>query len=305
MLQDLIRNWARQCPIPITTRFAPSPSGWLHLGHVLSAMYVWGIGRALNAKIILRIEDHDLSRARPEFEGAICEDLSWLGLIPDEGVASIHRPSIHRQSDHLHSYEDALTYLIDRDLVYACDCTRRQISSRAGELEEELFYDGYCRNRRLPIRDGLGLRLKVPKEQVDFIDGRKGHQVQEPFKQCGDWLLRDRNGNYTYNAAVTIDDIRDNITIIIRGEDLLHATGRQLQLRKLLGVENKPLFIHHPLILDGQEKLSKRKGALGIRELRHQGKLASDVWKLAMSSAGLPPCENVGEAQRYFESLFD
>jgi glutamyl-tRNA synthetase/glutamyl-Q tRNA(Asp) synthetase len=298
-----LKKWATQLPNNPVTRFAPSPGGWLHLGHVLSAMYVWGFGRSIDAKIILRIEDHDLPRARPEFEQGIYDDLSWLGLEADEAPYALSTPSLHRQSNHLSDYAHAIDLLWSKGLVYACDCTRKQIAERTKQEGDELFYDGFCRGRRLPRDGDVGLRLVTQSNTTSFHDGLQGWQNQNPAQQCGDWLLRDRNGNFTYNAAVTIDDLRDQINLVVRGSDLLHATGRQLQLRQLLGSHTNPLFLHHPLIMDGPNKLSKREGALGIKELRKQGKSAADIWLLAAHAGQLPAIKNLADAVSYFKSL--
>lgn len=234
------------------TRFAPAPTGWLHLGHVLNAEYVWGQG----AQVILRIEDHDRERSRPEYEAGILEDLAWLGYVPDF-------PPV-RQSDRHAIYEDAVRRLIDRGLVYACDCTRRM----AGEPR----YGGRCRDRGLPIVDGVGWRVRMDPGVETFDDLLLGPQSQNPSEQCGDVLIRDRLNNWTYQLAATVDDFVQGIDLVIRGEDLLDSTGRQIRLARLLGRARPPAFMHHPLLMKtATQKLSKSDGDTGVRDLRARG----------------------------------
>jgi glutamyl-tRNA synthetase/glutamyl-Q tRNA(Asp) synthetase len=237
------------------TRFAPSPTGYLHLGHVVNAIYVWGLARAAAGRVLLRIEDHDRIRCRPEYEAALLDDLAWLGFVPDAGL----RPLL-RQSDRSAAYEQALTRLRAHHHVYACDCSRKRI---AGDE-----YDGFCRTRGLAEGAGRGVRV-----QMD---------------EGSDLLLRDRDGNWTYQFAVTVDDLEQGITHVIRGEDLATSTDRQLRLRRMLGAMDAPAYIHHPLILKPNgEKLSKSAADSGVRELRGAGVSAGDVIGRAAAAVGL------------------
>jgi glutamyl-Q tRNA(Asp) synthetase len=242
---------------PLITRFAPSPTGYLHLGHVVNAIYVWGLARAGGGRVILRIEDHDRKRSRPAYEAALLEDLDWLGFVPDEGR---HPPS--RQSDRSAVYADALAAL-DRDgLVYACTCSRQQVGGKP--------YDGRCRERGLSRGAGAGLRVR--------LDG-------EP---SGDLLIRDRDGHWTYQFAVTVDDLVQGITLVVRGQDLADSTSRQVALARRLGRTEPPVFVHHPLIVDiCGRKLSKSAGDTGIRELRAAGLPPEAVIGRAAAAAGL------------------
>jgi glutamyl-Q tRNA(Asp) synthetase len=271
---DLAALRGRLPPSPIT-RFAPSPTGFLHLGHVANAIYVWGVARALGGRVLLRVEDHDRGRSRPEYEVAALEDLEWLGLTPDLGTpAELRRgASPHRQSDCGPAYAAALEELAGRARVYACDCTRKEIAAEAGDrFNEETRYPGRCRDRGLPFADAKGLRAVMEPGPETFADARLGIVTQVPSEQCGDLLLRDRTGNWTYQFAVVVDDRRHEIDLVVRGEDLLPSTGRQIRLSRLLGRERPPVFLHHPLIRkeDGA-KLSKSSGDTGIRELRRAG----------------------------------
>jgi glutamyl-Q tRNA(Asp) synthetase len=271
---DLAALRARLPPSPIT-RFAPSPTGFLHLGHVANAIYVWGVARALGGRVLLRVEDHDRGRSRSEFEVAALEDLEWLGLAPDLGTAAELRQgaSPHRQSNCGVAYRAALETLTHTARVYACDCTRRTIAAEAGDpFNEETRYTGRCRDRGLSLADGRGIRVVLEPGTEAFTDALLGPVEQVPSEQCGDLLLLDRAGNWTYQFAVVVDDGRHEVDLVIRGEDLLPSTGRQIRLSRMLGRERPPVFLHHPLIRkeDGA-KLSKSSGDTGIRELRQAG----------------------------------
>jgi glutamyl-tRNA synthetase/glutamyl-Q tRNA(Asp) synthetase len=257
------------------TRYAPSPTGHLHLGHVVNAIYVWGLARAAGGHVLLRMEDHDGIRCRAEYESSILEDLAWLGFEPDEGL----RPLL-RQSDHGDVYRDALDRLRRTDHVYVCACSRKHI---AGER-----YDGFCRDRGLPEESGRGVRVRISEGVETFEDLLLGEIEQEPARQCGDLLLRDRDGNWTYQFAVTVDDMVQGITHVIRGEDLASSTGRQLRLRQMLGGEERPRFAHHPLIRKaGGAKLSKSAADTGVRDLRQSGLTPEEVIGRAAAAVGL------------------
>lgn len=264
-----------------TTRFAPAPTGFLHLGHVADAIWVWGAAAALDARVLLRVEDHDRIRSRPEYERALLEDLEWLGLEP-------HAPPI-RQSEREGVYGRALERLAARGLVYVCDCTRREILEREPrDGAAELRYPGTCRERGLPGDSSPIRRVRLEPTQIAFEDELCGPRVQVPAEQCGDLLARDRDGNWTYQFAVAVDDLEQGIDLVIRGEDLLESTGRQIQLAGLLGRAQPPRFLHHPLILgpDGT-KLSKSNRATGVRDLRAAGWSPSRVLGAAARAVGL------------------
>ena len=266
------------------TRFAPSPTGHLHLGHLLNAIYVWRLARGAGGEVRLRIEDHDRARSRPEFESSILDDLEWLGFLPDVPAIAAFRagPCEGRQSDHPQRYDEALTRLHRDGRVYGCDCSRAEILRRLATVRErpssaegrvdELRYDGFCRDRAMQPGPGIGTRVRLDPGVETFDDGMLGLQHQEPLAQCGDLLVRDRLGYWTYQFAVTVDDLVEGITDVIRGRDLLPSTGRQIQLSRLLGRSVPPAFLHHPLIVgaDG-EKLSKSRQDTGLRELRAAG----------------------------------
>jgi glutamyl-tRNA synthetase/glutamyl-Q tRNA(Asp) synthetase len=260
---------------PPVTRFAPSPTGYLHLGHVVNAIYVWGITRATGGRVRLRIEDHDRLRSRPRFEAALLEDLEWLGFVPDAG----HSP-IDRQSDRPAVFDDALARLDAAGRVYACDCSRRRLGTGP--------YDGRCRTRGLARGRGHGLRVRLDPGTVCAADALLGPLEDDPARDTGDLLVRDRDGQWTYQFAVTVDDMAQGITLVIRGADLVSSTGRQVALARLLGRSAGPAFLHHPLIIgpDGR-KLSKSSGDTGIRELRAAGILPAMVIGMAAAAVGL------------------
>jgi glutamyl/glutaminyl-tRNA synthetase len=261
---DLVAASAR-FTVPPVTRFAPSPTGYLHLGHVVNAIYTWGVARALGGRVILRLEDHDRIRSRSDYEASILGDLDWLGFEPDEG-----RSPVLRQSDTPGIYRDVLNELKRTHHVYACDCSRTDIG---GER-----YTGRCRARGLSEIPGRGVRLRLEPETVHCVDLLAGPIEQTPEDQCGDLLLRDRDGHWTYQFAVTVDDLHQAVTLVIRGADLLSSTGRQVLLAQLLGRPTPACFLHHPLIMGPQgEKLSKSAGDTGVRELRAQGLAPADV----------------------------
>ena len=277
------------------TRFAPAPTGWLHLGHVLNAEYVWAAARERRGEVLLRIEDHDRDRSRPEYETGILADLDWLGYRPDVFPTDAFRAGRcdGRQSDRDHVYRDAFDILRRKGLVYACDCTRRALSAAAivgapGIETSELHYPGRCRNKGLSLVNGVGWRVRIDPGVETFEDLRLGTQEQNPSAQCGDVLLRDRHGNWTYQFAVAVDDWRQGIDLVIRGEDLLASTGRQIHIARLLGRDTPAAFLHHPLIMkSGDRKLSKSDGDSGVRDLRARGFSAAQVIAAARSAAGM------------------
>jgi glutamyl-tRNA synthetase/glutamyl-Q tRNA(Asp) synthetase len=293
----------------IISRFAPAPTGFLHLGHVVNAVHVWRETRARGGRVLLRIEDHDRQRSRAEYEAAIFEDLAWLGFVADGAPV--------RQSERGAIYEEALDRLRRQGLVYACGCSRAEIvratgaalkgcathddGARTGAVaaasvaepfrpanaaaDTELWYPGTCAARGLAEGPGLGLRLRLPPAVERFVDLRHGLQEQRPSEQCGDLLVRDREGNWTYQFAATVDDLVQGVTLVVRGDDLLASTGRQIQLARLLGRDQPPEFLHHALIMkSADQKLSKSDGDTGVRELRARGWTREQVFDAALAA---------------------
>ena len=292
-----------------TTRFAPSLTGYLHLGHVLHMLYVWGLARTRGGKVICRIEDHDLSRRRPEYETAVLENMEWLGFVPDAGITVTNAagPSEYRQSDCGAFYEKMLGSLQEQGLIYGCECSRKQIvqsmvggtasllspgNKDSGDaVPPELCYSGTCIEKGLPL-EGNTVRFRVPDAQLQFRDLRLGDCRQNPKQQCGDFSLRDRQGQWTYQFACVCDDIRQGIDVVIRGEDILFSTARQLCLFKAFG-HSAPDYFHHPLICDEKgEKLSKRQRSESISQLRDSGVSAEEIIGRAAFCGGLIPEES-------------
>ena len=218
----------------------------------------WRAQRA--AAYLLRMEDHDRIRSKPEYEASILEDLVWLGFEPDAGCIRSSDKAIAEESTGTNWNSCAA-----RHHVYACDCSRKHI---AGER-----YDGFCRNRGIRPRRLVAACASAFDQGVEtFTDRYLGGTEHEPARQCGDLLLRDRDGNWTYQFAVTVDDMMQEITDVIRGEDLALSTGRQLRLRRMLGTPAARILpTIRSILKSGGEKLSKSAADSGVRELRRAG----------------------------------
>jgi glutamyl-Q tRNA(Asp) synthetase len=273
-----------------TTRFAPSPTGWLHLGHAYAALTAESA--AGGGRCILRIEDLDATRARPEFEAAIESDLRWLGL-------SWPKPVL-RQSQRLAHYQAAVETLAAAALLYPCFCTRRQIAAEIAEAAQAphgvsaSVYPGTCRGMTLEERAHRiaagqlhALRLDVaaatarigPLTFTELGSGPRGESgvIALDPAVLGDVVLARRDVGAAYHLAVVVDDAFQQVSLVTRGNDLFTATHVQRLLQALLGLP-EPQYAHHRLILDAQgKKLSKRDGPVTLRELRGQGMTAADV----------------------------
>lgn len=272
------------------TRFAPSPSGFLHLGHAHAALFAWTAARAAKGKFLLRIEDIDLGRCRPEFETALMEDLVWLGM-------SWPTP-VRRQSEHLADYRIALDKLTGQGLLYPCFCTRRDIAdeiARAGAAPQGPdgpIYPGICRNlsadaraRRIAAGEAYALRLDVAKAKaaagpLHWQDRRRGEIVATP-EMFGDVVLARKDIATSYHLSVTVDDALQGVTLVTRGEDLFAATHVQRLLQALLGLPT-PDYSHHGLIVDeAGRRLAKRDAARSLRSLKEAGHSAGEIRAMA------------------------
>ncbi len=278
-------------PSPVT-RFAPAPTGDLHIGHLVNALYTWGIARATGGRVILRIEDHDRQRSRPAYEAAMLDDLERLGLLPDEPPLAAFRagPTPYRQSDAPDVYTAALDRLRAEGLVYACTCARSTFAAYEAERGRPwsgIGCPGGCRGRQLPEDVGTSLRVAVGAGTERWIDLLAGPMADEPAA-AGDLVVRDRVGNWTYALCVVVDDQRQGVDLVVRGRDLLDATPVQLRLARLLGRETPPAFLHHPLVrrVSGQ-KLSKSEGDTAVRALLDAGSTPAELFGLAARLAGL------------------
>jgi glutamyl-tRNA synthetase len=257
----------------VRTRFAPSPTGDLHLGGAWTALASWVWARRDGGSHVLRIEDLDRMRVLRDAEERIVEDLRWLGLDWDG-------PVVH-QSERGEVYEAALGTLYRKELIYPCDCSRADIArvASAPHEGEELVYPGTCRerDRARGMRRTPALRLRVPDETVGFEDLIQGRFEQNLLREVGDQVLRRGDGVFSYQLAVTIDDVASHVTTVVRGADLLPSTPRQIWLARTLGAE-PPQYAHVPLVVgpDGA-RLEKRNRAPTVRALRKAGMSAERV----------------------------
>ena len=250
---------------PWKTRFAPSPTGYLHYGHVLHAMWVWGVRELSGGTVALRLEDHDRVRCRPEYSEALLEGLQWLGLVPDTGLLPDgSADSAAVQSAHPERYARALEDWKERGGgVYGCACSRADIRNRRGGSGGDVAYDGHCRNSGL---GGPSLRVVIPDREIALPDLHAGVIRENPARLYGDLRVSDAPGQWTYQWCVVVDDADQGIDLIIRGEDLIDSCGRQAILRETLFGLPPILTFHHPLLYRSPGvKLSKSTGSEGVK----------------------------------------
>ena len=265
----------------IITRFAPSPTGWLHLGHAYAAWFAWNEAQEAGGRFLLRLEDIDGTRVRPEYEAAIREDLGWLGLAFEEPV--------RRQSEHWDDYRAALAELEAMGLLYPCFCTRKAIQDEVARMAQAphgpdgVLYPGTCRGlsaterrERMAAGEAYALRLDMvaarARAGVDlrWRDLSHGEFVARP-EVFGDVVLARKDSPASYHLAVVVDDARQGVTRVTRGADLLEATHVHRLLQALLGLP-VPEWKHHRLITDENgRRLAKRDDARSLRSLRAQG----------------------------------
>lgn len=271
------------------TRFAPSPTGPLHLGHAYSALLAHDMARAAAGTFLLRIEDIDQSRARPNWEAQIYDDLAWLGLCWDVPVM--------RQSERMPAYRDALARLDRLGVLYACTCRRRDIDAAARAPQEGgdpvfgpdgIVYPGTCRNAGHP-HNGHALRLNMRKAValigtgVGFVETGPAHEGKIALSEdhliagIGDVVLVRRDMGTSYHLSVVVDDAAQRITHVVRGEDLFDATAIHVVLQRLLNLQS-PVYHHHHLIRDAAGKrLAKRDDARAIAKYRNDGATPGDI----------------------------
>ncbi|SDE65988.1 tRNA glutamyl-Q(34) synthetase GluQRS [Sporomusa acidovorans] len=260
----------------IRGRFAPSPTGEIHLGNAWTALLAWLQVRAAGGTMVLRIEDLDPDRSRPAYSEALIAEMKWLGLDWDEGPDSGGKYAPYCQDERRGLYQAALERLDAAGLVYPCYCTRTELAASAPHAgEQERVYPGICRQRTIdPARRAKrrpALRLAVPPGEISFTDLHAGWISQDISREVGDFVVRRSDGVHAYQLAVVVDDAAMQITHVLRGDDLLRSTPRQLLLYRLLGLK-APVFTHVPLLIDNQGyRLSKRQQALSIAALRSQG----------------------------------
>ena len=268
------------------TRFAPSPTGHMHLGHAFSAIFASELAKKINGKFIVRIEDIDQNRSRKIFEDSILEDLDWLEIKYDKKV--------RKQSDHLDDYKAAIDELNRLGVIYPCFCSRSDIKAeimRAGNApheEENLFYPGTCRRltnqeriEKLEKENNFAWRLNIRAAakkigRLIWQDIRLGSNTV-PVGTIGDVVLARKDIPTSYHLSVTLDDHIQRIGLVSRGEDLVEATHIHKIIQMLLGL-NTPIYFHHPLILDSTGKrLSKRNRAQTLKSLKAKGYKREDI----------------------------
>ena len=280
-------------------RFAPSPTGYLHLGNARTALFNYLFSRHENATFILRIEDTDLERSKKEYEEMLMEDLKWMGIEWDEGpdAGGPHGP--YRQSERLEIYMKYVDKLLKSGDAYYCYCTEEELEQEREKAIAEgrpYRYSGKCRNLTPEERafyEGKGIkpvvRFKVPDKTVVFEDIIRGH-VEIDTKEFGDFVIVRQDGMPVYNFVVVIDDALMGITHVIRGEDHLSNTPKQIVIYEALGFAI-PQFAHLPIILgEDRTKLSKRHGAVSVRALKDDGFISEAVFNY-LSLLGWHPKE--------------
>ena len=271
-------------------RYAPSPSGRMHLGNLMCCLLAWLSAKSKGGQVLLRIEDLDTQRCPRSYADAIVDDLAWLGLAADGPTPPVY------QSDRSEIYQRYFDELSRRGLVYPCFCSRSQLhaASAPHTSDGNVIYPGTCRGltpeeiAEKRKKKAPAYRLMVPDEEITFTDGCMGIHTENLLRDCGDFYLRRADGVFAYQLAVVVDDARMGVTEVVRGADLLSSTARQLYLYRLLGLQ-PPRFAHCPLLLapDGR-RLSKRDGDQSLENLRAKYTAPEIIGKLAYAY-GLQP----------------
>ena len=278
---------------PIRGRFAPSPSGRMHLGNAWSSLLAWLSVRSQGGTMVLRLEDLDRARCKPAFCAGVEEDFRWLGLDWDEG--GLGGGALYRQSLRDEAYRAALEQLAAKDLLYPCFCTRGQLhaASAPHRSDGDVIYPGTCREltdeeraERAKMRKPA-VRIRVPDEEIGFVDRLQGAYSENLAQMCGDFILRRSDGVFAYQLAVVVDDAAMGVTEVVRGQDLLTSTPRQIYLQRLLGFDT-PSYCHVPLLCaaDGR-RLSKREADLTLQALRKNGVAPETIVGRLAYAAGL------------------
>jgi len=276
-------------------RFAPSPTGFMHLGNVWAALIAWLSVKQQDGTMILRVEDLDPDRSKPEFVDRVKSDMLWLGLDWDEGPDYGGDYGPYTQGERRDIYESALNKFRKEGLVYPCFCTRKELRASSAPHREDgvILYGGQCgrlsefeRSQRLGS-ERHSWRIRVPNQDVSFNDLNYGLVKQNISRDCGDFVLARTDGIHAYQLAVVVDDALMGVDLVVRGADLLDSTPRQIFLHEKLGYE-PPTFGHVPLLLgENADRLSKRHKAMDLGELRMIGWKPEDVIGLLGYKAGL------------------
>lgn len=273
-------------------RFAPSPTGYIHLGNVWTAFLAWLQVRQQKGTLILRIEDIDEQRSKPEYTQALLEDLSWLGLDWDEGPGKGGPYGPYIQQERYSLYEKALQELQAKHLLYPCYCSRARLQAIGAPHEgEHRLYDGHCygmpEEQRRQMDRKPSWRVHVPHVSVSFTDGSYGPFSDYLPRVCGDFVVRRADGLYAYQLAVAVDDGSMGITHVLRGRDLLSSTAQQIWLMEVLGY-TPPSYTHVPMLIDASgNRLSKRQQGITVRSLRDRGVQADAILSALALAGGL------------------
>ncbi|MDB4409507.1 glutamate--tRNA ligase [Gammaproteobacteria bacterium] len=250
----------------IKTRFAPSPTGYLHVGGARTALFSWLHARKHGGKYVLRIEDTDIQRSTTESINAILEAMTWLGLEYDEGP--------FYQTRRFDRYNEVIDELLAKDLAYRCNCPKERLESlREGQMarKEKPRYDGHCRGASIDASEPHVIRFRNPEEGAVVVDDQVRGKIVFSNNELDDLIIRRSDGSPTYNLTVVVDDSDMGITDVIRGDDHVNNTPRQVNILKALG-KKPPRYAHVPMILgDDGSRLSKRHGAVSVMEYRNQG----------------------------------
>ncbi|MDP8960390.1 MAG: glutamate--tRNA ligase [Actinomycetota bacterium] len=248
-------------------RFSPAPTGYLHVGGARTALFNWLFARHTGGTFLLRIEDTDLERSRPELTEAILDSLRWLGLDWDE-------PAVH-QSDRGDLHLKAIEQLLASGHAYRCDCSQDQVRERARARGGPPGYDGHCRDRQVPPGDDVVVRFRTPDEGWTTFDDVVRGEVSFDHATLEDFVIQRSSGAPMFVLANAVDDADMGITHVVRGEDLLNATPKVLLVRQALGLTGRPVFAHLPMLVDDRrQKLSKRRDDVAVAAYREQGYLA-------------------------------
>lgn len=277
----------------VVGRLAPSPTGRLHVGHARSFLIAWWSARAAGGRVVLRLEDLDRSRVRPEYVDGVLRDLEWLGLDWDGAPVSQYEGRV--------ALHEAAQELCDRGLAYPCVCTRSEVQAaiaapHAGDVNE--IYPGTCRGKFANLDDARSasgrepaLRFRVESGSVEFTDSVHGPQRQDVAREVGDFPITNRDGQVAYQLAVVVDDARQGVTEVLRGDDLLESTARQILLQRALGLPS-PRTGHLGLVVDGAgRRHAKRADDLALERLRAEGVDARLLVSWVAATAGLDPGE--------------
>ena len=266
-------------------RYAPSPSGRMHLGNLLCCLLAWLSAKSKGGQVLLRIEDLDAARCPRRYADAIVDDLAWLGLSADGPQPPVY------QSERAAVYQQFYDKLAAKGLVYPCFCSRSQLhaASAPHRSDGQVVYPGTCRGltpeeiAEKARHKAPAWRVRVPDEEIAFTDGHLGPYAENLARDCGDFYLRRADGVFAYQLAVVVDDALMGVTEVVRGADLLSSTPRQLWLYRELGLQ-APQFYHLPLLLDHEgRRLSKRDGDQSLENLRARYTPQEIVGRLAFA----------------------